>query len=113
MVHRRKMAQQRRAPAVAPTAGASTVAPPAEGERRAQRGYGRQYQSSAAAIYAPLDRGDLEWVGLADRAAGVADDLVLGLTDRVVGHQFKTSQFPGRFRLATLLMGAGGLLKPL
>ncbi|ABE44554.1 ATP-binding protein [Polaromonas sp. JS666] len=87
--------------------------PPGEGERRAQRGYGRQYEASAAAIYAGLDSGDLQWVGLADRAAGIADDLVLGLTGRVVGHQFKTSQFADRFRLQTLLMGAEGLLKPL
>jgi hypothetical protein len=87
--------------------------PPAEGERRALRGYERQYQSAAAAIYAALDRGELLWVGLADRAAGIADDVVLGFPGRVVGHQFKTSQFPGRFTLQTLLMGAGGLLKPL
>lgn len=83
--------------------------PPAEGERRAQRGYVRQYQSAAAA----LDRGDLLWVGLADRAAGIADDVVLGFAGHVIGHQFKTSQFPGRFTLRTLLMGANGLLKPL
>ena len=86
---------------------------PAEGERRAQRGYGRQYQSAAAAIYAALDRGQLLWVGLADRAAGIADDVVLGFPGSVVGHQFKTSQFPGKFTLQTLLMGADGLLKPL
>ena len=87
--------------------------PAGEGERRAQRGYTRQYSSSAAAIYAALERGDLEWVGLADRAAGIADDVVLGLPGRVVGHQFKTSQFPDRFRVRTLLMGADGLLQPL
>ncbi len=95
------------------TLEAETTTTPAEGERRAQRGYGRQYQSAAAAIYAALDRGELLWVGLADRAAGIADDVVLGFPGRVVGHQFKTSQFPGKFTLQTLLMGAGGLLKPL
>ncbi|MBF0628562.1 MAG: ATP-binding protein [Magnetococcales bacterium] len=86
---------------------------PGEGERRAQRGYVRQYKSSAAAIYAALDRNDLLWVGLADRTAGIADDVVLGFADRVVGHQFKTSQFPETFTLRTLLMGKDGLLKPL
>ena len=86
---------------------------PGEGERRAQRGYTRQYESSAAAIYASLERGDLEWVGVADRGAGVADDLVLGLSGHVVGHQFKTSRFPVQFRLQTLLLGAAGLLSPL
>lgn len=87
--------------------------PPGEGERRSQRGYGRQYQSAAAAIYAALDRGNLLWVGLADRAAGIADDVVLGFPGRVIGHQFKTSQFPGKFTLRTLLLGASGVLKPL
>lgn len=86
---------------------------PGEGERRAQRGYARQYLSAAAAIYAALDRGDLLWVGLADRRAGIADDVVLGLRDRIVGHQFKTAKFPGKFLLRTLLLGANGLLKPL
>jgi hypothetical protein len=60
-----------------------------------------------------LERGELDWVGLADRAAGIADDLVLGLPGRVVGHQFKTAQFPGTFRVRTLLVGADGLLQPL
>jgi hypothetical protein len=46
-----------------------TVAP-GEGERRAQRGYVGQYGAAGAAIYAALDRDDLIWVGLADRAAG-------------------------------------------
>jgi hypothetical protein len=89
------------------------VTPPGEGERRAQRGYVRQYQSAAAAIYAALERGDLEWVGLADRAAGNADDVVLGLAGRVVGHQFKTSRFSESFRLKTLLMGGDELLRGL
>jgi len=44
---------------------------PGEGERRAQRGYGRQYEPAAAAICAALDNGDLLWVGLADRSAGI------------------------------------------
>ena len=86
---------------------------PGEGERRAQRGYVRQYESASAAIYAALDRNDLLWVGLADRSAGIADDLVLGFAGQVIGHQFKTSQFPNRFTLKTLLMGTNGLLKPL
>lgn len=90
-----------------------TSVAPGDGERRAQRGYGRQYQSAGAAIYAALDRADFLWVGLADRSAGIADDLVLGFTSQIVGHQFKTSQFPGKFTLRTLLMGANGLLKPL
>jgi hypothetical protein len=90
----------------------STV-PPGEGERRAQRGYVRQYEASAAAFYAALDRDDLVWVGLADRSAGIADDIVLGSHGRVTGHQFKFAKYPGRFNLETLFCGAGGVLQPL
>lgn len=86
---------------------------PGEGERRAQRGYVAQYRSAAAAIYASLQRDDLIWVGLADRGAGVADDVVLGLHGLIVGHQFKTSRYPESFLLKTLLLGADGLLQPL
>lgn len=86
---------------------------PAEGERRALRGYVGQYERAGAAIYAALERGELLWIGVADRNAGIADDLVLGFNGLVVGHQFKTSQFPGPFRVETLFTGANGLLKPL
>lgn len=91
---------------------AKPVTPPAEGERRAQRGYTRQYSEAAAAIYAELERGNLQWVGLAHRSAGILDDLVLGYENRIVGHQFKTSRYADRFTLTTFLMGADGLLKP-
>lgn len=86
---------------------------PAEGERRALRGYMGQYDKAGAAIYAELERGQLLWIGVADRSAGIADDLVLGFDGLVVGHQFKTASFPGTFRIETLFMGANGLLKPL
>lgn len=87
--------------------------PPAEGERRAQRGYVGQYEKVGAAIYAALERDQLRWIGVADRSAGIADDLVLGFDGLVVGHQFKTSRFPGTFTVETIFTGAGGLLKPL
>lgn len=87
--------------------------PPAEGERRAMRGYVGQYERAGAAIYAELERGQLLWIGVADRSAGIADDLVLGFDGLVVGHQFKTSKFPGSFTVETLLTGADGLLRPL
>jgi hypothetical protein len=93
--------------------GAIVIVAPGEGERSAQRGYTGQYRLSAAAIYDALRNDELEWVGLADRSAGIADDVVLGFPARVVGHQFKISKFPDRFRLDTLLNGADGLLEPL
>jgi hypothetical protein len=89
------------------------VTPPAEGERRALRGYVGQYEKAGAAIYAALERDQLRWVGVADRSAGIADDLVLGFDGLVVGHQFKTSKFPGTFTVETIFTGANGLLKPL
>lgn len=90
-----------------------TPTAPGEGERRAQRGYGTQYTSSAAAVYTALERDGLTWIGVADRSAGIADDIVIGLPDRIVGHQFKTSNYATTFRLRTLLLGANGLLLPL
>lgn len=96
-----------------PSSELAPTTPPGEGERRAQRGYTRQYNSSAAAIYAALEGGSLEWVGVADRSAGIADDVVLGFAGRVVGHQFKTSRFPVKFQLRTVLLGAAGLFQPL
>lgn len=91
----------------------SAASPPAEGERRAVRGYMAQYSKAGAAIYSELERGEMLWVGLADRKAGIADDLVLGFDGLVVGHQFKASKFPAPFTVTTLLTGADGLLKPL
>jgi len=94
------------------TAAAPTTAP-AEGERRAIRGYVGQYERAGAAIYAALERDELLWIGVADRNAGIADDLVLGFDGSVVGHQFKTSKFPSTFTVETLFTGANGLLTPL
>ena len=94
------------------TAAAPATAP-AEGERRALRGYVGQYERASAAIYVALERDELLWIGVADRNAGIADDLVLGFDGLVVGHQFKTSKFPGTFTVETLFTGANGLLKPL
>lgn len=95
-----------------PTTTAPATAP-AEGERRALRGYIGQYERAGAAIYAALVRDELLWIGVADRNAGIADDLVLGFDGLVVGHQFKTAKFPGTFTVDTLFTGANGLLKPL
>lgn len=64
-------------------------------------------------IYSALERDELLWIGVADRNAGIADDLVLGFDGLVVGHQFKTSKFPSTFTVETLFTGANGLLKPL
>lgn len=96
-----------------PSTAVSAATAPAEGERRALRGYIGQYERAGAAIYAALERDELLWIGVADRNAGIADDLVLGFDGLVVGHQFKTSKFPGTFTVETLFTGANGLWKPL
>lgn len=96
-----------------PSTATAPATAPAEGERRALRGYIGQYERAGAAIYAALERDELMWIGVADRNAGIADDLVLGFDGLVVGHQFKTSKFPGTFTVETLFTGANGLLKPL
>jgi tetratricopeptide (TPR) repeat protein len=96
-----------------PSTAKAPATAPAEGERRALRGYIGQYERAGAAIYAAIERDELMWIGVADRNAGIADDLVLGFDGLVVGHQFKTSKFPGTFTVETLFTGANGLLKPL
>jgi len=77
------------------------------------RGYVGQYRAAAAAIYSKLQDGSLEWVGLAARWAGIADDVVLGFQGRAVGHQFKLSQHPEGFTISARLAGADGLIGPL
>ena len=71
------------------------AAPSGEGERRAQRGYQQQYAVSAALIYAGLKNDELEWLGVADRSAGVLDDLVPPVIDFVVNFGLAP---PGRMR---------------
>ncbi|MHC1671694.1 AAA family ATPase [Stenotrophomonas maltophilia] len=96
---------------VAPAGGTPAARrAPGAGERAAMFGYTRQYASAAAAIYHGLQTRQLRWVGLADRCAGIADDVVLGFDDEVIGHQFKSSRDPDPFRIATLLTGGSGLL---
>lgn len=75
------------------------------------RGYQGQYALAARVIYQVMAAGELAWVGLADRGAGVFDDLVIGRTDGAIrGYQVKSSLDPGTFSIKTLLLGADGLL---
>jgi len=86
---------------------------PGEGERRAQRGYVPQYDLAANAVHEAIADGTLNWIGLADRSAGNFDDLVLGLSDRIIAHQIKTSSKPKKFNVRTLLLGSSALLASL
>jgi len=87
---------------------ATSNRPPGEGERAARRGYRHQDRASARLAYEMLAKRRLRWIGLADRGAGDVDDLVLGLADEVVAHQFKRALKPTGFGLIGLLLGAGG-----
>ncbi|MDO9487585.1 MAG: hypothetical protein Q7J32_04355, partial [Sphingomonadaceae bacterium] len=86
-----------------PRSGAAR--PAGEGERAARRGLAHQDRSSARLIYEALDAGALEFVGLADTAAGAFDDLVLGVDGEVVAHQFKKALQPRTVGLTQLLLG--------
>jgi hypothetical protein len=76
--------------------------PAGEGERRAIRGYIRQYDLAARLIYEAVASGGLRWVALADPLAGQFDDVVLGFEGLVVGYQAKSSRDPDRFRLSAV-----------
>lgn len=50
-------------------------------------------------------------MGVADRSAGIADNLALGLNGLVVRYQFKSTKLSATFTIETLLTHADGLLK--
>jgi hypothetical protein len=77
------------------------------------RNFVPQYEIAASLIYDALAAGTLRWIGVADRNARKFDDCVLGLQDRVVGHQVKTSASAKQISLATLLLGSDRLIKSL
>ncbi len=87
--------------------------PPAEGERSARLGYVFQDRASAHLLHEALRNRSLRWVGLADRKAGVADDLVLGLEGTIVGHQFKNSATPEPIGLIGSLLGKASYIADL
>lgn len=98
---------------MAPTKENATKRPPGEGERAARRGYVHQDRASARLIYEALATRHLRWIGLADRSAGVADDLVLGLNDSVRAYQFKRTAQPKPVGLTALLLGEDGVISDL
>jgi hypothetical protein len=92
---------------MAATTRSTKKRPAGEGERAARRGYVHQDRASARLIYEAIADRSLRWIGLADRSAGVADDLVLGLADVIVAHQFKRSERPTGIGLTAVLLGTG------
>jgi len=93
--------QDRRLPAEAAVA-------PAEGERRAIRGFAAQYLFAATRILASLRSRQLLWIRVADPEAGRVDDLQVGSRSQVDGYQVKWNRFPAAFSFSDLRDGRGG-----
>lgn len=74
--------------------------PPAEGERRAVRGFSSQYVVAASRILRSLRSQNLAWVRLADPDAGRVDDFQLGSLYDVHAFQVKWSHPVGTFTFA-------------
>lgn len=75
------------------------------GERAARMGLNYQDRAAARLIYDALLARNILWVGLADRSAGMFDDVVLGLNDRTDAYQFKRASNPASIGLQGLLLG--------
>ena len=80
---------------------------PAEGERRAIRGYSFQHRVSAKLIRTALTEGALEWIRVADPKAGRLDDLQIGRDVRIDAYQMKGSQFTEAFSFLHLTKPQG------
>ena len=81
---------------------------PAEGERRAIRGYYPQYRISASLILRGLRDGILQWIRVADPLAGRVDDLQIGSQSRVDAFQVKWSNTGERLTFRDLTNTSGG-----
>ena len=88
--------------AASPTPRPKRKTAPAEGERRAIRGYRNQYRVAGLLILQALE-GDLEWIRVADPEAERVDDIQLGTPGRVDGVQVKWDRTPKTVSWAWLL----------
>lgn len=78
---------------------------PADGERAAVTGFSGQYGLAARIVRAKLPA--LEWIRLADPAAGIADDFQFKAGPTRHALQVKWSQYPGSFSWGDLVNGTG------
>jgi len=81
---------------------------PAEGERRAIRGYYPQYRLAAILLVRALRHDDLEWIRVADPDAGRVDDFQIGTPSRVDAYQIKWSAHSGFITFHSLTSGSRG-----
>ncbi len=79
--------------AASPTPRPKRKTAPAEGERRAIRGYRNQYRVAGLLILQALE-GGLDWIRVADPEAERVDDIQLGTPGRVDGFQVKWDRTP-------------------
>lgn len=96
------------------TLNSPSATDPADGERRAVRGYSAQYRVAAELIYDALLDGTLEWVRLADPDAGRVDDIQIARPGRLDAYQIKWGEYEDRitFRDLVTATGSGGSTKP-
>lgn len=82
----------------------------ASGERAAISGYYKQYEYSACLIYSQMQIGAFEWLSVSDEAAGIFDDLLLGVNGRTWATQVKTERYISPVSLNSQLF-SGSLLE--
>jgi hypothetical protein len=83
---------------------------PGEGERRAVGGYGNQYRVAGLLIVDGID--DLEWIRIADPAAGRVDDIQVATPGRLDAHQVKWGRTSGPVTWRSLLRASGKTPSP-
>jgi len=69
-----------------------------------------QDRASAALAYQAILEGTLSFIALADDQAGMFDDLVIGISGQVIGHQYKSSTNPKPVGVRGLLLGADNVI---
>lgn len=74
-----------------------------DGERSATSGYRNQYHVGAKLIIEALRQHDLDWVRVADPAAGRVDDIQIARTARIDACQIKWRQYAGTLTLNDLV----------
>jgi hypothetical protein len=77
------------------------------GERAAIVGYSAQYRIAAEQIYAALLIGQLEWIALADPAAGRVDDIQVATPSKIDAYQIKWGEQIGSLSFNDLMSGEG------
>ncbi len=78
-----------------------------DGERAAASGLQSQYGVGAVQILKALRHHNLEWIRVADPAAGRVDDFQIARTARLDAYQVKWQQYAGTFTLRNLVRATG------